>query len=133
MIATSFLMKLGGILKENNFRKNYASTMTPDGDWMTCCSILYSGGSIHAEYALLETYNLLYGMNPPFIRNWRTIASGEVRDARPCTQCWNLLVGIGYTSIELFDGEQTQTEELEGMIHKMSSGTRALRRCGLSV
>ena len=130
MVVSSALTKLGGILKEVNFRKNYASTLTPDGVWMSCCSIAYRGGSIHAEDALLRTYNLLYGTFPPFVRNWRTIASGEVKVARPCSQCWKLLIDTGYKYVELFDGEHTQTELLEGMTHNMSSGTRAqFRRC----
>jgi hypothetical protein len=112
-----------------NFRKNYSTTITPDNLWITCCSIPYSGGSIHSEDALIKTYNLLYGRSPLFIRNWRTIASGEIKDAKPCSQCREMLMKIGYSSIELYNGVETRTETLDTISHTMSSGTRSMIRC----
>ncbi len=121
------------ILKEvtfsKNYRKNYASTLTPCGLWITTCSMPLSQGTIHAEDALIQVYRLLYGKIPEFIRNSRTVASGDFKsNVAPCMRCFKMLCAFGYRFIEIYDGQTTTILDLKLYIPSMSSGDRMLCR-----
>ena len=104
-----------------------STSRTPDGLIITASS--YSVGnnivrSIHSEHLLIYIYNLLYKTNPPTIMNWRTIADGTVREAKPCTNCANRCIEIGLEYIELYYNNTITIFSLYNEPTTLSSGDR---------